>query len=61
MNAFEPLTTHSVAVAGVEHRLGARGTGVGAGIRLGEPEARERAAGDEVGQEALLLGLGCRR
>ena len=44
-------------LAVVEHRLGARGTRVAAGIRLGEPETRERAAGDQVGQEALLLGL----
>ena len=44
-------------LAVLEHRLGAGGTGVAAGIRLGEAEARERAAGDEVGQEALLLVL----
>ena len=33
-------------------------TGVGAGLGLGEAEAGEGAAGDEVGQEALLLLLG---
>ena len=43
-----------VAVAG---GAGAGGTGVGAAAGLGQPERRERTAGDEVGQEARLLLL----
>jgi hypothetical protein len=34
---------------------GARGPGVGACLRLGEPERGERAPGDQVGQPALAL------
>ena len=58
MNAFAPSTTHSSAVEG---GLGAGGAGVGAGVGLGQAEAGERAPGDEVGEEALLLGVGAVR
>ena len=52
MNALAPLTTHwSPSRVGA----GAGGAGVGAATGLGQPERREGAAGDEVGQEALLL------
>ncbi len=55
MNALAPLTTHSLPVA---HGLGARGPGVRPGTGLGQAEAGQGAAGDEVGQPALLLRVG---
>ena len=57
MKAFSPLTTHSPAAV-VEHRRRARAAGVAARLGLGEAEAAEGAAGAEVGQPRLLLGLG---
>ena len=42
----------------VEPGAGAGGAGVRAGVGLGQAERRERAAGDQVGQPALLLLLG---
>ena len=49
MNALLPLM-HPLAA--VEHGGGARAAGVAAGAGLGQPERAERAAGDELGQEA---------
>ncbi len=55
MNDFAPSIVQLVAV---EHRAGAGGAGVRARLRLGQPEAGQRAAGDEVGQPLLLLLVG---
>ena len=55
MKIFEPLITHC-AVAQLGGR--ARGAGVGARARLGQPEGGELLAGGEVGQPLLLLLLG---
>ena len=45
-------------LAVVEHGAGLGGAGVRAGLGLGQAEAGERAAGDEVGQPLLLLLVG---
>ena len=47
---------HPLAV--VQHGAGLGRAGVRTRLRLGQPEAGERAAGDEVGQPALLLLVG---
>ena len=55
MNCLAPLTTHSPSA---RTGLGPGRPGVGAGARLGEAEAGELLAGDEVGQPGLLLLVG---
>ena len=55
MNALAPSTTHSPPSSTALVRVAPASR---AGVRLGEAEAGERAAGDEVGQPALLLRLG---
>ena len=57
MNALAPSTTHSPAAL-VEAGAGAGGARVRAGLGLGQAERGQRAAGDQVGQPALLLLLG---
>ena len=55
MNALAPLTTHSPSTSSA---LVLRGARVGAGTRLGEAEAGERAAGDQVGQPRCFCSCG---
>ena len=55
MNCFAPLTTHSSSRSSARVRVGPR---VGPCPGLGQAEARERLAGDEVGQPLRLLLVG---
>ena len=55
MNCLAPLTTHSPFSSTALVRVA---PGVGAGAGLGEAEAGEPLAGDQVGQPGLLLLVG---
>ena len=54
MNIFEPSITHSPSSSCAVVRVAA---GVGAGVRLGQPERRQLLAGREVGKPLALLLL----
>ena len=56
-SAVSPVRSVDRPLVVGEGGAGAGGTGVGAGVRLGQAEASEGAAGDEVGQKAFLLLL----
>ena len=54
------LAVQDPGAVGLLDRSGAQVVGVRAGLRLGQREGGELAAGGEVGEEALLLLVGCR-
>ena len=54
----ERLRTVDHPLVSVEHRPGPGGAGVGSGIGLGEAEGGQRPSGEQVGQPAIVLGLG---